>query len=620
MKLILAGATGYIGQELLTTCLAHNSITSIVALSRRNLGITNPKLRVHLMKDEDYLSYSDPALLEELKGASACIWALGLRPSQARNDERTKQISVDYPQKAVEAFQTIFDARSDGEEKKRFRFVYISGAGVERDQNNKSLWFLGDFRRLRGEAENVLLRHAESHPDSFETYILRPALVPSSRGTLKDRVWRLFPSVGLDSLVKVAIYIAIDGHRETTIENQDLIDLGRRLAAGCKICVVEVQSLRLNAVTTDTCLRGHPVPRPGVYSIFILSVCLVLVHSIHLPNRVSLMDSSVIMVDIEALDERYRGLCVIDDNKDRLIADLFSHVNQLHRQLQDQRNELDDQKRLTNSFREENEHHKIDLANSRRDQDKLSYVSVLVDGEGMNFEKRFIENGKDGGHEAARALIQAVDHHIRQVAADVPPSTVFRIRVYANLDGLGKAYRDAGFILHYRSIDMFVHGFNQADENCDFVDVGGGKECSDVKLKAMLKQDMLDVHCRRVVFCASADNGYAHVLRPHQHSNRISLVEGPPFAFEMKQLADKFETTQFKTVFLSTKLKPDSASLAATIKPLTPPATPLPNYAAAARVILAAPSPEATVRSTRRPGSRGLKQRQNQRSEAPETV
>lgn len=145
MKVIIAGATGYIGQEILSQCIAHPSITSIIALTRRDLDIKNDKLRTHLMKDEDFLSYSDPKLREELEGASACLWSIGLRPSQAGNDERTRVISVDYPAAAA---ANMADIASTSAPNGKLRFVYISGSGVERDQN-KSLWYMGNFRRLR---------------------------------------------------------------------------------------------------------------------------------------------------------------------------------------------------------------------------------------------------------------------------------------------------------------------------------------------------------------------------------------------------------------------------------------------------------------------------------------
>ncbi|KAL4868464.1 hypothetical protein BDV12DRAFT_103316 [Aspergillus spectabilis] len=289
------------------------------------------------------------------------------------------------------------------------------------------------------------------------------------------------------------------------------------------------------------------------------------------------------MADIAALDDRYRALCTIDDSKHKLIADLFSQIHELERQLRKQKDELNDQTRVIDSFRRDNEKYETDLATICRDKNKLSYISVLIDGDGMNFQQGYVQNGKDGGHEAARALIQAVDDHVRKVNADVPPNTFFKIRVYANIDGLTKAYREANLLPADRNLAGFVHGFNQADDWCDFVDVGSGKECSDVKLKAIFKQDILDIHCRRVIFCASADNGYAHLLRQHEQSDRISLVEGPPFAFEIRQLADKYTTTAFQTVFMSTKLKPDVRSPVVTSKPLTPPATPSPNYASAAR-------------------------------------
>jgi hypothetical protein len=147
MKVIIAGVTGYIGREILLQCLANPHMTSIIALSRRELSFTHDKLHVHLMREEDYLSYSDPALRNELAGAEACIWALGLRPSQAFNNESSRRVSVDYLAAAAAPFQHA-SSRASGTPGNRFRFVNISGAGVERDQGRR-LFFLGAFRRLR---------------------------------------------------------------------------------------------------------------------------------------------------------------------------------------------------------------------------------------------------------------------------------------------------------------------------------------------------------------------------------------------------------------------------------------------------------------------------------------
>lgn len=71
MKVILTGCTGFIGNGIMQECIANPEVTSIIALSRRDLPITNPKIKVVIMKD--FLSYSEE-VLKELSGADACIW------------------------------------------------------------------------------------------------------------------------------------------------------------------------------------------------------------------------------------------------------------------------------------------------------------------------------------------------------------------------------------------------------------------------------------------------------------------------------------------------------------------------------------------------------------------
>lgn len=74
MKVVLTGVTGFIGREILDQCLQNPSITSIVALSRREPQppvTSNSKLKIVIM--DDFLVYPKP-VLEEMRGAEACIW------------------------------------------------------------------------------------------------------------------------------------------------------------------------------------------------------------------------------------------------------------------------------------------------------------------------------------------------------------------------------------------------------------------------------------------------------------------------------------------------------------------------------------------------------------------
>lgn len=71
MKIIVTGSTGTVGSAVLQRCIDHPDVTSVVALTRRSLDISDPKLNNIIHKD--FLNY-DKEVLDQLKGAEACIW------------------------------------------------------------------------------------------------------------------------------------------------------------------------------------------------------------------------------------------------------------------------------------------------------------------------------------------------------------------------------------------------------------------------------------------------------------------------------------------------------------------------------------------------------------------
>lgn len=78
MKVIITGSTGRVGGGVLERCLAHPQVTSVVALTRRPLDVQSPKLNNIIHKD--YNRYND-SVIEQLKGAEACIWYISANPS-----------------------------------------------------------------------------------------------------------------------------------------------------------------------------------------------------------------------------------------------------------------------------------------------------------------------------------------------------------------------------------------------------------------------------------------------------------------------------------------------------------------------------------------------------------
>lgn len=72
------------------------------------------------------------------------VRALG-KPHIPNNDE-ARRVCVDYTMAAVKVFTENAAAKEDRGSK--FRFIYVSGMAVQRDQT-KSVWFMSDYRKIR---------------------------------------------------------------------------------------------------------------------------------------------------------------------------------------------------------------------------------------------------------------------------------------------------------------------------------------------------------------------------------------------------------------------------------------------------------------------------------------
>ncbi|KUI55976.1 Protein FMP52, mitochondrial [Cytospora mali] len=223
MKVVITGATGFIGREVLEQCIEHPSITSIIVLSRRELPgpATSPKVKVVVI--DDFLKYS-PSTLSEIQDADACIWALG--KTLILNNDDARRISIDYTLAAAQAFTENAAAKGDRESK--FRFIYVSGRAAERDQT-KSLWFLRDYRRIRGQVETEVIEHAKKNPGAFEAYVMRPGLVLKKEFNLADVGRSFITSVRVDALAKVTIDVALNGFEREIWENGDIVERGKTM-------------------------------------------------------------------------------------------------------------------------------------------------------------------------------------------------------------------------------------------------------------------------------------------------------------------------------------------------------------------------------------------------------
>ncbi|KAJ5649177.1 CCCH zinc finger DNA binding protein [Penicillium longicatenatum] len=189
------------------------------------------------------------------------------------------------------------------------------------------------------------------------------------------------------------------------------------------------------------------------------------------------------MSDLITLKNRYETVQAIEDSKDQIIENLLCYVESLQSDLQQEKDESQDQKKLAGAYRDEVKKFEYLLEEKSRKEAKLKFASVLVDGDHMNFLDEFVQDGQRGGRSAAKALMGAVQVHVRKVAPDVDANIHYKIRMYANVTGLAKTYRDTGIINSEEVLRAFIQGFNMEGPLCDFVDAGNGKECSDVKIR-----------------------------------------------------------------------------------------------------------------------------------------
>jgi uncharacterized protein YbjT (DUF2867 family) len=155
MKVVLFGASGLVGHGALRACLRDDEVESVVAVVRRPLSVSHPKLQV--VVHDDFTDFS--SLSESFAGADACYFCLGV-PSFGKSEAEYTVITQDY---ALAAARELLSLNDKG------TFVYISGASA--DSASKTMW-----ARVKGRTEDALLALP------FRAYILRPGYIQPRNG------------------------------------------------------------------------------------------------------------------------------------------------------------------------------------------------------------------------------------------------------------------------------------------------------------------------------------------------------------------------------------------------------------------------------------------------------
>ncbi len=221
MKIIITGATGMVGSEVVRQALTDNDITRVTAIVRRPLTIQHPKLDVIIHKN--FLNYT--SLTDVFKEADTCIWCLGVSQLQVSKEEYIK-ITHDYTIEAAKAMMTANPSIS---------FLFVSGVGADNTGKSKTI-----FAREKGRTENDLKKMGMKN-----LYIIRPGAIKPINGhsnvpfsykagytlikILYPLVKILKPSLIIKSteIAKAVLYISKKGYEQQLIGNKEMIALSK---------------------------------------------------------------------------------------------------------------------------------------------------------------------------------------------------------------------------------------------------------------------------------------------------------------------------------------------------------------------------------------------------------
>lgn len=167
--IIVTGATGSAGSAVLAYALKSPAIARVSVLSRRPVKLAENEPKAQVIIHKDFNEYPKD-VLDQLKGASGCIWAQGISSVGMSEDEYTK-ITVDYPVAAAKAFSTLGD---------KVNFVYMSGEGASLEEKGQL------FARVKGRAENTMLALSKEYP-SLNVYNIRPGVINPEGNYLAER-------------------------------------------------------------------------------------------------------------------------------------------------------------------------------------------------------------------------------------------------------------------------------------------------------------------------------------------------------------------------------------------------------------------------------------------------
>lgn len=213
MKIILTGATGYVGEGTLLELLKIDSVDKVLSVSRKPTGIAHPKLEEYIVPDFMQLAADD----EHFKGYDAVFFIAGITSVGTPQD-----VYVRISQEIPLHFADIMP------DKEQMTFIYLSGAGTT--DKGRQFW-----QQVKSKTE-----HDIQEKGFRRAFALRPAMMKWAKGqkhiqTMQYLFLPLYPLLRLfgqaNSMKEIALSqltLTRDGYEQFAINPKDIVKLAER--------------------------------------------------------------------------------------------------------------------------------------------------------------------------------------------------------------------------------------------------------------------------------------------------------------------------------------------------------------------------------------------------------
>ena len=221
MKIILTGATGYVGEGVMLELLRTPQVEKVLSVGRRSVSINRydsltaeekAKLEEYLVPDMMALKAGDP----HFEGYDAVYFIAGIS-SIGASEEVYRRISYDIPAHFADIMP----------DKGKMTYIYLSGAGT--DPNGKQWWM-----PIKGATENYITTLGFKHAFAY-----RPALMRWAKGQVRMQKMQyaflvFYPLMRLcglaNSMTEVALSMLActrDGYAQFAINPRDITRLAK---------------------------------------------------------------------------------------------------------------------------------------------------------------------------------------------------------------------------------------------------------------------------------------------------------------------------------------------------------------------------------------------------------